>query len=934
MRQVYTIRRINNFTSFEVVDKFDPMFFHGYRQRNNHIGRTQNTLIPHDKHKRKLFITFPVMLIIMVCLICASSVRAFMTPLCRQRTGAFNEQRFLKMVTDSRTLQQQQRSNYTPMTATKVIEQNELQEIPQLGNLRESRAQKSENTMFRDTLFRDSMFSNNKFAWDDVLSYTFDETKKIMSDFVPRQNFAAVNIVPGTTLDNHLSKPLDNNVSVPLGNPARATARAIIYSSLNLHKGDRRFFFAKSGSDQQEAEDLHSSTDRKVSSKTPIIQLTSEERDLFNLLLHVVEEKGLNTTLRVAGGWVRDKLLATEDFNRRFEGAAGTLSTFNKINGRRGSTTTKDGLVNSEIHPWSNHGHTTTTNVVNGENTHDSQPVDIDIALDNMVGRQFANELNDWLSKHGRETVSVGMMMKNPEKSKHLETATMQINDYWIDFVNLRTEEYAGDSRIPDLMRIGTAKEDAFRRDLTINSLFFNINTGQVEDLTGRGLNDLFRGIVSTPLKPLTTLLDDPLRVLRSVRFAARLRFSMDDELREAAKNPRVHEALALKVSRERVGTEVDLMLRSKDPVGAMRLLIKLRLIDTIFPVANVSCEELTQNQADSALSQGLVLLNAAYDHLSDCTNNPPMWFKSMSARTSSCNGSDQRLFVDEEARRLLWYASFLKPLRDAEKCSTRRKVQAGDKPKNRRKGKKCHQSLVMKLMIDDLKRSVREAEEVEKIQIAADEITDLMLSGGAISASTILLSGIRVSYTEVTIGANGVESYTTCTMAIENRSNAQQGIICVVNPETEDNPMWTHAMEFRLRCYNIMSKIGDRWQAAFMLSLAEQLSHVYKDDENYAIEGDIIDQIHRELKDKVIAQYDAFAGVLLELGLIGLWDQKPLLCGEELTHPRVLPNIPKGPAFRQVMDEQAKWMVLHPGGSRRALIGHLRDVFPEYKGN
>jgi len=55
MRQVYTIRRINNFTSFEVVDKFDPMFFHGYRQRNNHIGRTQKNTFPTRQTQKKAF---------------------------------------------------------------------------------------------------------------------------------------------------------------------------------------------------------------------------------------------------------------------------------------------------------------------------------------------------------------------------------------------------------------------------------------------------------------------------------------------------------------------------------------------------------------------------------------------------------------------------------------------------------------------------------------------------------------------------------------------------------------------------------------------------------------------------------------------------------------------------------------------------------------
>ena len=60
------------------------------------------------------------------------------------------------------------------------------------------------------------------------------------------------------------------------------------------------------------------------------------------------------------------------------------------------------------------------------------------------------------------------------------------------------------------------------RRDLTINALFYNVNDGQVEDFTGRGLRDLQNRVVDTPLDPLVTLKDDPLRSLRAVRFAAR----------------------------------------------------------------------------------------------------------------------------------------------------------------------------------------------------------------------------------------------------------------------------------------------------------------------------------------------------------------------------------------------------------------------------
>lgn len=87
------------------------------------------------------------------------------------------------------------------------------------------------------------------------------------------------------------------------------------------------------------------------------------------------------------------------------------------------------------------------------------------------------------------------------------------------------------------------------RRDLTINSLFYNVNKGTVEDYTGKGTSDLRLGLVRTPLPPCETLLDDPLRALRAVRFASRLGFKVHPELIEAGRDPRVHEALCTKVS-------------------------------------------------------------------------------------------------------------------------------------------------------------------------------------------------------------------------------------------------------------------------------------------------------------------------------------------------------------------------------------------------
>ncbi|XP_065012296.1 tRNA nucleotidyltransferase cca2-like isoform X2 [Musa acuminata AAA Group] len=131
--------------------------------------------------------------------------------------------------------------------------------------------------------------------------------------------------------------------------------------------------------------------------------------------------------------------------------------------------------------------------------------------------------------------------------------------------------------------KFGTAEEDAYRRDLTINSLFYNINTSTVEDTTGRGVQDLKNGYIVTPLPPKATFLDDPLRVLRAIRFGARFGFALDEELKKAACDDEVKAAIAGKISRERIGHEIDLMMSDKQPVKAISYIVDLQLFYVVF---------------------------------------------------------------------------------------------------------------------------------------------------------------------------------------------------------------------------------------------------------------------------------------------------------------------------------------------------------------
>jgi hypothetical protein len=89
------------------------------------------------------------------------------------------------------------------------------------------------------------------------------------------------------------------------------------------------------------------------------------------------------------------------------------------------------------------------------------------------------------------------------------------------------------------------------------------------------------------------------------------------------------------------------------------------------------------------------------------------------------------------------------------------------------------------------------------------------------------------------------------------------------------------------------------------------------------------MDESQEERRQGIIELYYAFAAALQQLGLIGIWSQKPIVNGGEMK--KVLPNLPKGPEFREVMEEQDDWMATHPGASKEALAEHLRTQFPEY---
>lgn len=270
---------------------------------------------------------------------------------------------------------------------------------------------------------------------------------------------------------------------------------------------------------------------------TPAVPLTIWESNVFRFLCRVAADPSQSCSnsveLRVAGGWVRDKLL--------------------------------------------------------------SRPTgDIDIAVRHITGVQFAENVHNYAQNHVSSSseqcyipsaTAIARIAANPCMSRHLETAAVRIDGNDLDFVQLRTEDYASTAnhRVPVSVAIGTPEEDARRRDFTVNALFYNLHTKSVEDFTKMGLDDLAKGVLRTPLSSEITLLEDPLRSLRALRFACKLGFDMHSELQQALGMDELHDTLMRKVSRERIGVEISQIVQSTDVQRGLELIDTFSLVDAVF---------------------------------------------------------------------------------------------------------------------------------------------------------------------------------------------------------------------------------------------------------------------------------------------------------------------------------------------------------------
>ena len=165
---------------------------------------------------------------------------------------------------------------------------------------------------------------------------------------------------------------------------------------------------------------------------------------------------------------------------------------------------------------------------------------------------------------------------------KNFGTAHIKVNDFDLEFVGARKESYQYHSRKPAVTS-GTLKDDQDRRDFTINALAISLNKNDFGKLIDPfdGVSDIEKGIIRTPLEPLQTFSDDPLRMMRAIRFSSQLGFKIEEKTFQAIKDEADRISI---VSQERITDELIKIIDSPVPSIGFDLLYLSGLLHIIFP--------------------------------------------------------------------------------------------------------------------------------------------------------------------------------------------------------------------------------------------------------------------------------------------------------------------------------------------------------------
>ena len=243
---------------------------------------------------------------------------------------------------------------------------------------------------------------------------------------------------------------------------------------------------------------------------------------------------------------------------------------------------------------------------------------------DLLLGREI-NEIDYLVIGEGptfAKLLAEELHIKKVNIFKNFGTAHFNNNGIDFEFVGARKESYNKNSRNPKV-EVGSFDDDINRRDFTINTLAISLNKSNYGDLidTFEGVEDLNSKTIKTPLNPLETFNDDPLRIMRAFRFASQLNFKVDEQILKAAN--KLSERLKI-VSQERITEEFFKILSTEKPSIGLKLMQDTKVMHVVFPeIANLAGVD---QRKDYHHKEVFLHTLQVVDNISEVTNN--VWLR------------------------------------------------------------------------------------------------------------------------------------------------------------------------------------------------------------------------------------------------------------------------------------------------------------------